>query len=405
MLKKIYAIFLSLALCMMHAMPVLAADETYVYDHAEVIAASSEQSLNDKAQEIYDTYGVRPVFILFEDENENEAKEAAFDQYDETFGRDDGIILVVNKADDYFLVLHRGNALLTDDQKVELQSIYNAENIYKDGVEKDFEYIRSIYSGESPMPAQTIPDERLQPLLVDDADLLSTSEEEELLGKLTEISERQNLDVVVVTNNDLGGKTATEYADDFFDYNGYGYGSDHDGILFLVSMDDRSWALSTTGYGIEVFTDAGQEYMTDRIVPYLSEGNYIDAFLTYADLCDQFIEQARTAEPYDVGNMPKGKVPWFLLPVNALLGFLGMLPIANHKKNKLKTVYKAQSAKAYLVPKSLKFSRETDQFIGKHVTHVPHVDPDRDGGGHSGGGSSVHFGSSGVSHGGSSGHF
>ncbi len=405
MLKKIYAIFLSLALCMMHVIPVFAADEAYVYDHAEVIAASSEQMLNDLAQEIYDTYDVRTVFILFEDETENEAKEAAFDQYDDTFGRDDGIILVVNKADDYFLVLHRGNALLTDDQKVELQSIYNAENIYKDGVEKDFEYIRSVYSGESTMPAQTIPDERLKPLLVDDADLLSTSEEEELLEKLTEISDRQNLDVAVVTNNDLGGKTATEYADDFFDYNGYGYGSNHDGILFLVSMDDRSWALSTTGYGIEAFTDAGQEYMTDRIIPYLSEGNYIDAFMTYADLCDQFIEQAHTGQPYDVGNMPKGKVPWFLLPINALFGLLVMWPFANHKKNKLKTVYKAQSAKAYLVPKSLKFSRKNDQFIGKHVTHVPHVDPNRGGGGHGGGGSSIHIGSSGVSHGGSSGHF
>ena len=79
MLKKIYAIFLSLALCMMHVIPVFAADEAYVYDHAEVIAASSEQMLNDLAQEIYDTYDVRTVFILFEDETENEAKEAASD--------------------------------------------------------------------------------------------------------------------------------------------------------------------------------------------------------------------------------------------------------------------------------------------------------------------------------------
>lgn len=59
------------------------------------------------------------------------------------------------------------------------------------------------------------------PRLVDNADLLTDSEESTLLSKLNEISERQQTDVVVVTADTLDGKTPMDYADDFYDYNGY----------------------------------------------------------------------------------------------------------------------------------------------------------------------------------------
>ena len=65
-----------------------------------------------------------------------------------------------------------------------------------------------------------IPETRQLPRLVDRADLLSELEEEELEARLDEISERQQADVVVVTVNSLDGKSAQDYADDFYDYNG-----------------------------------------------------------------------------------------------------------------------------------------------------------------------------------------
>ena len=71
--------------------------------------------------------------------------------------------------------------------------------------------------------------------LVDEADLLSDSEEEMLVEMLDGISTRQNLDIVIVTVNSTGEQTAAEYADDTYDYNGYA----EDGILLLISMDDR----------------------------------------------------------------------------------------------------------------------------------------------------------------------
>ena len=132
-----------------------------------------------------------------------------------------------------------------------------------------------------------IPETRQLPRLVDRADLLSELEEEELEARLDEISERQQADVVVVTVNSLDGKSAQDYADDFYDYNGYGIGTDKSGILLLVSMEARDWHITTTGFGIRAITDAGLDYISDQFLPYLSDGEYLDAFETYANLCDE----------------------------------------------------------------------------------------------------------------------
>ena len=138
-----------------------------------------------------------------------------------------------------------------------------------------------------------IPDDRLLPRLVDQAGLFSDEEREALLRQLDIVSERQMCDVVIVTVDSLDGKEAMEVADDFYDYNGYGYGVDDDGILFLLSMEDRDQAYSTYGLGIKVFTDAEQEYLFDAIANDLSKNRYYEAFLKYIPLCEEAIAAMR----------------------------------------------------------------------------------------------------------------
>ena len=75
-----------------------------------------------------------------------------------------------------------------------------------------------------PVMASEIPEERQKPLLVDEAGLLTEEESSELLNKLEDISQRYENEVGIVTVNSLEGKTAEAYADDYYDYNGYGYG-------------------------------------------------------------------------------------------------------------------------------------------------------------------------------------
>ena len=174
-----------------------------------------------------------------------------------------------------------------------------------------------------PVMASEIPEERQKPLLVDEAGLLTEEESSALLNKLEDISRRYENEVGIVTVNSLEGKTAEAYADDYYDYNGYGYGENDDGLLLLISMGEREWAISTYGYShTTAFTDAGLEYIRGEFQSKLSSGEYAKAFNCFADQCDDFLRQAATGEPYDVGNMPKAKVSPFWLYTDLVVAFL-----------------------------------------------------------------------------------
>lgn len=230
--------------------------------------------------------------------------------------------------------------------------------------------------------------------LVDEAGLLNAQEAASLEKELAAISSRHGVDIVVVTVDSTDGKSPMEYADDFFDYNGYG----KDGILLLVSMEDSDWWVSTTGYGITAVTDAGLQYISDRFVPYLSDGEFADAFVEFASLCDEFITQAKTGDPYDSHNLPKEPFRLVRNVVIALVAGLVAALIATGKmKNKLKTVRQQAKADDYVTAGSLQITNSRDFHLYTHVDRVEKAS--------SSSGSSTHTSSSGRSHGGGGGKF
>ena len=238
------------------------------------------------------------------------------------------------------------------------------------------------------------------PRLVDEADLLYDYEEEELLALLDEISERQQFDVVVVTVDSLDGYSAQAYADDFYDYNGYGYGSNYDGALLLLAMDNREWYISTYGYGITALTDYGVEYIGAQMLSHLSGGYYYDAFVIFAERCDDFVTQAKSGEPFDVHNAPKGKFTFFKnLLVALLIGLVVGLIAVLVMKAQLKSVSFKANANTYEKQGSMQVTGAHELFLYRNVSRVKKAENN------SSGGSSTHTSSSGRSHGGGGGRF
>ena len=232
------------------------------------------------------------------------------------------------------------------------------------------------------------------PRLTDDAGLLTSVEFAALEEKLDEISQRQGVDIVIVTVDSTQGADPQDFADDWFDYNDYA----EDGILLLVSMEESDWHVSTTGYGITVVTDAGLEYMSDKFVPLLSDGEYDEAFHTFADLCDEFITQANTGDPYDSHNLPKEPFNVVInLIICLLIGLVVALIATGSMKRELKSVRKQQRADAYVTPGSLQLTNSRDLFLYDQVTRTERPK--------STSGSSTHTSSSGTSHGGGGGKF
>ncbi len=238
------------------------------------------------------------------------------------------------------------------------------------------------------------------PRLIDDADLLTPSEEAALLSKLDAVSQKHQLDVVIVTADGLGGKSAMAYADDFFDYNGYGFGTEGDGVLLLVSMETREWHVSTKGYGITAFTDFGLDSMADEFLPYLSNGDYAEAFNVFADLCDDYVALAKAGTPYDYHSVPKApfSVGGSLL-ISAIIGFVIAIVSTEAMKGQLKSVKRQSHAQDYVKSNSLDITESRDFYLYRRVNRT--VKPQNT----SSGGSSVHRSSSGSFHGGRGGRF
>lgn len=241
-----------------------------------------------------------------------------------------------------------------------------------------------------------------RPRLVDNARLLSDNEEKKLLNTLDEISTRQNVDIVVVTTDSLCGRSPMEYADDFYDENGYA----NDGILLLVSMEDRDWWVSTSGFGITAITDAGLDYISEEFLDDLSDGNYLKAFCIFAKQCDAFITQAKTGEPYDVGNLPKNPfdlVKYFVIAL--IIGVVVAFLVTQVMKSQLKSVRLQPAAQDYVKPDSMQMKDSRDWFLYRRVSRRVRPKEHSSSSHSSGGGSSTHVSSSGRTHGGGGGKF
>ena len=234
----------------------------------------------------------------------------------------------------------------------------------------------------------------------DQAGLFSQEEEQELTDRIEELTADWNMDFVVVTTEDAEGKTSEEYADDYYDYNGYSKSS---GVLFLLSMGERKWHISTTGQGINVITDAGLDAMKDKFVSDLSDGYYFDAFMTFAKQTDKYYVKYETdGKGYDVDDLPRDDFSiGFNLLIAVVAGFvIGFIGVSI-MKGKLKTVRMQNFAGEYEIPGSMQVTGQNDVFLYANVVATPKPEPSQS----SGGGSSTHSGSSGTSHGGGGGSF
>ncbi len=248
----------------------------------------------------------------------------------------------------------------------------------------------------------TVPDERQKPLLYDAADILSDSEEANLLAKLEKISDEHDVDVCILTVNAYEGNDIERFADDYFAYNGMGQGSEKDGFMLMLSMEDRDWDICTHGSGIKIFTDYGQEYLIKQIKPELGKNKYYDAFDEYADISEQFIQEWEKGTPYDTTHRVKGKLPmvWVLISIGG--GLLIGLIYAQSIKAQLTSVSMQHGADDYIRQNSFKLTVNRDTFLYRDVQRV-YIPPAEKSGG--GGGSSTHSHSSGSSFGGSHGKF
>lgn len=267
------------------------------------------------------------------------------------------------------------------------------------------------------------------PKIVDKYDLLTTNQEKDLEAKAREIADEYDMDVVIVIVWSLDGKTAEAFADDYFDYNGYGIGKDYSGTLFLLSMEYRDWAISTCGDSIYALTDYGIELLFESCKGYLSNENYYKAFDVYLDQLDVFYRAYENGNPIDGyhnsdvddyiiydpnnsdGTVYYKEKPAFIdiirmIVVGVVAGLIiGGLTLLGLRAN-MNTFKPQRNASSYIPAGSFHLTQRRDVFLYSNVSKVRRQSSSSSGSSHrSGGGSSTHRSSSGRRHGGRSGKF
>lgn len=239
-----------------------------------------------------------------------------------------------------------------------------------------------------------VPVEAHPPRVVDEAGVLSGSQLSQLTSKLDTISLNHNIDVVVYVIEELPyDMDAMDVADDFYDLNGYGL-ANNDGILLFVALDGY-WHVSTCGKGQEYVTEYYIDKMADSFVPYLSDGFFYDAFVSFADDAETAFISAENGEIIER--------PFGFAGKGILAGGIGMvisLITTGSMKGKLKSVRSKDTANDYTRPGSMNITTSSDLFLYSQVSRTRRqTDSGRSGS------SGSHYSSSGVSHGGHGGRF
>ena len=128
---------------------------------------------------------------------------------------------------------------------------------------------------------------------IDNAELLTDAEEAELEARLAEASQRLDADIVILTEPYISTDAQT-YADDYFDYNGYG----PDGLILLVDMGGREWYISTCGICVEGFEGDGFDYVSENVAYDLGNEDYVSCFDTFVWRSGEVLTAIRTQGSY-----------------------------------------------------------------------------------------------------------
>jgi len=231
--------------------------------------------------------------------------------------------------------------------------------------------------------------------VVDNAGLLSPAEAASLQNLADNVSIAYNFDIVIVTENDIGNAYTRDYADDFFDNNGYGFGQNRDGCLFLLVMGTREYWFSTSGRGINIFNGAAADKLENDMLNYFRNDDYYSAFAAFVKGWEGFLVLDAQSDHSNVFEEYKLIIVVIAWLISLGIGFL----IVGIWKKSMNTAIPQTQAEAYVVSGSLSFKVQQDQFLYSSVTRTPIA---RDSGSSRGG---IHTGSSGMSHGGRGGKF
>lgn len=260
-----------------------------------------------------------------------------------------------------------------------------------------------------------------QPRVFDQAGLFSETEIIQLEEKIAQCRKSTKMDVVIVSAYADGERSAEEYADDYYDYGGFGVGKKASGVLLLYYMDGPGQPggecyISTAGTMINMLTDERIESILDDVYGDLGNRDFAGATEHFLEDVKVYVKEGVESGQYtydrDTGEIIRYhsirlyEVAIAMVIAGILAGSV-CLDIKKRYAMKQSSREVSNSLQAYRADCAFHFSVAGDKMINKYVRSIP-IPRNTSGGsggrGHSGsssaGRSTIHTSSSGSSHGG-----
>lgn len=246
-----------------------------------------------------------------------------------------------------------------------------------------------------------------EPLVIDLAGLVTKEQAQALQQAAKELSDRRGVKVVILTTQTTGRRDAEAFADDYYDEH-FALVGEPDGILLLISMEERDLYISTCGTMIDMVDEDMVDVILDEIFDDVRNGDYNAAFSKYLKKVDQVIEsypqrleeQQRREEAArqqaKEARQRRLRRSFVIAPIIGLV--VGFLPLLINQSS-LTTVRPHDDAGDYFRDQDRRMTVTRDIFLyTNRSTRV--IEPQRSSGGSSHSSHSTHTSSSGVTHGG-----
>ena len=247
-----------------------------------------------------------------------------------------------------------------------------------------------------------------QERVYDNAQVFSTSEEQQITDAVDAFIAETGMDYAVVTiDQDIGSQTHHEVAREYYFRLGLGAGDDASGALYYLNFNsaNRYEYLYTNGKMIDYMTDERIESALDQSNPKLQQGLYAQGALAMIAAVQSYVKQGIPEGQYRYDSETGERLTSFykvVTPTEALIGGGVCLLIGLAFVLVVRSRYKLKGSTYhydYAANSDLTMTESDDQYLRTTVTRTRRAQSSGGGGGRGfgggGGGSGVHSGGGG----------
>ncbi len=395
MKKYIFASLIVVLTMLLYLLPVSASeakvDHYYVADHADLLTDEQEDIYEAMSEDIYYVYGLTMHLVTVED------ADAEFgDIYDATYHYSDlydtytnvGVVLLIDAASANYHSYDTSIAInyLDDSGLAVNYAEYFANGDYGAFVDEYYRaYEEAVHSFYLELEEQQAAiDNIVVSNVMDTADLLTDSQEQTLQQMADEIRDQDMMEVYILTMQDFtivdGSQLVEDAAMTLYTDLDLGYGENKDGVLLLLSMDDRDYSYVSFGdRANEIYSDSNKIRIENSFLNYFGDDDWYNGFYEYVRLSGKELNLRWYDHLFRILN------PVVTL-IAVFFGVLTAVGVANKHKKKLKSIVNKNDAVDYVANGGINITVTEDTYT--HTTTSKVRIQTSSGGGSSGGGRS-----------------